>query len=142
MNKFSYLKNLVQEINHSGRSFYDHLYETGLLLYKMGEPEYICDAGLYHSIYDTSYFKANLNVDRDTIKQLIGEKSEYLVYTFCNLGEDRISTLLNSNEIPKDIHTDLLKIEYANLIEQNSPSQNIGNLVQKIQQKLFIFLYQ
>ena len=141
MNKFSYLKNLTQNINHSGGSFYKHLYETGLLLYKMGEPEYICDAGLYHLIYDTSYFKANLNVNRNEIKQLIGEKSEYLVYTFCNLGEDRISTLLNSNKIPKDIHIDLLKIEYANLIEQNSSPQNIGDLVQKIQRKLFIFLY-
>lgn len=139
MGKFLFLKNLTKDIPHSGKSFYQHLYETGLLLYKMGEPKYICDAGLYHSIYDTSYFKTNLNINRNKIKQLIGEKSEYLVYTFCNLGKDRTSTLINDNTIPKEIYIDLLKIEYANLIEQNKGNLNIQ--IKKIQFKLFSLLY-
>ena len=139
MNKFLYLKNLTQNTNHSGRSFYEHLYETGLLLYKMGEPEYICDAGLYHSVYDTSYYKAGLDTTREQVKELIGEKAENLVYIFCNL-ENRTEALLNRQDIPKDIHIDLLKLEYANSIEQNKG--NIGWVIQEIQQKLFTLLYQ
>lgn len=140
INKFTFLENLTKNVNHSGGSFYDHLYNTGQILYQLGEPEYICDAGLYHSIYDTAYFKANLGVDRNTIKNIIGSKAENLVYIFCNL-ENRTEALLNRQDIPKDIHIDLLKIEYANAIEQNHQGANLSKSINLIQKHLFTLLY-
>ena len=133
--KFNFLKNLTKKLSHSNRSFWDHLYNTGYLLWKLGEPEYICDAGLYHSVYDTVYYKAGLDVTREQIKKLIGEKAENLVYIFCKL-ENRTNALLNRQDIPKDIHLDLLKIEYANLIEQNREPNNAKEIIDSINQKI------
>ena len=133
-NKFTYLESLTSNIPHSGNNFYSHLYNTGHLLWKMGEPEYICDAGLYHSVYDTSFFKAGLNISRNKVKELIGEKAENLVYIFCNL-KDRTNNLLN-NSFDKEVHIDLLKIEYANYIEQNRTPHNNIEAIQKIQYKI------
>ena len=134
-NKFSFLKNLTEKLNHSNTSFWDHLYGTGYLLWKLGEPEYICDAGLYHAVYDTSIYKAELNITRKQIKELIGKKAENLVYIFCKL-EKRTKTLLNKQDIPKDIHLDLLKIEYANLIEQNREPTNLKKMIDAVNQKI------
>ena len=133
-NKFTYLESLTSNIPHSDNNFYSHLYNTGYLLWKLGEPEYICDAGLYHSVYDTSYFKANLNISRDKVKELIGEKAENLVHIFCNL-QNRTDNLLN-NSFDKEIHIDLLKIEYANYIEQNRTPHNLVETIKKIQYKI------
>lgn len=133
--KFKFIKNLTEKLPHSNRSFWDHLYNTGFFLWKLGEPEYICDAGLYHSIYDTSYYKAGLNITREQVKELIGEKAENLVYIFCTL-ENRTEELLKRQDIPKDIHIDLLKIEYANLIEQNREPNNVKEVIDQVNQKI------
>jgi hypothetical protein len=138
--KFSFLKNLTEKLPHSNRSFWDHLYNTGYLLWKLGEPEYISDAGLYHSIYDTAYYKAGLNITREQVKELIGEKAENLVYIFCNL-ENRTDALLNRQDIPKDIHLDLLKIEYANIIEQNREPDNFKEVIDLLNQKILEIKY-
>lgn len=138
--KFSFLKNLTKELPHSNRSFWDHLYNTGYLLWKLGEPEYICDAGLYHSVYDTAYYKAGLDVTREQIKKLIGEKAENLVYIFCKL-ENRTDALLNRQDIPKNVHLDLLKIEYANIIEQNREYGNRKNIIDLINYKIIKIQY-
>lgn len=122
IDKFEWLCDKTSHIDHSGSTFYNHLYNTGKILYLMGEHEYICDAGLYHSIYDTSYFKANLNIDRDTVRNIIGVKAESLVFSFCSL-QNRSFVLINSNFDNKQNHINLLKIEYANLIEQNHTRQ-------------------
>jgi len=141
VDKFIFLQNLTNSVNHSGGSFYDHLYNTGQILYQLGEPEYICDAGLYHSIYDTAYFKANLGVDRNTVKNIIGDKAEDLVFRFCNLP-NRTEFLINVINYEKPILIDLLKIEYANLIEQNHKlGSNCTFDIQQIQKKLFTLLY-
>lgn len=137
-NKFSFLKNLTEKLPHSNRNFWDHLYNTGNLLWKLGEPEYVCDAGLYHSVYDTAYYKAGLDVTREQIKKLIGEKAENLVYIFCKL-ENRTDALLNRQDIPKDIHLDLLKIEYANFIEQNREPDNLQFSIEELGKKIYNF---
>lgn len=134
-NKFTFIKNKTQNNIHSKGSFWEHLYNTGLLLWKMGEPKYICDAGLYHAIYDTYYYKAGLNINRSQVKNLIGKKAENLVYIFCTLKDGR-NTLLKKNNLPKDIHLDLLKIEYANVIEQNRKPDNKKELIKKLNYKI------
>ena len=84
---------------------------------KAGED--VCRAGLFHSIYDTEYFKADLNIDRDTVRNLIGEYSESLVYEFCSL-KNRLHVLLNNEKSYNDqFIRDLLFIERANLHDQN-----------------------
>ena len=60
---------------------------TAKLLKELGRNETEQKAGLFHSIYGTEYYKHSekLNVNREEVKNLIGEESENLVYIFCNL---------------------------------------------------------
>lgn len=109
----------TRNIPHSGRTFFEHLFNTMLKLEAVKAGEDVCRAGLFHSIYDTEYFKADLNIDRDTVRNLIGEYSESLVYEFCSL-KNRLHVLLNNEKSYNDqFIRDLLFIERANLHDQN-----------------------
>jgi hypothetical protein len=89
-------------------------------------------AGLYHSIYGTKYFKHDLNISRETVKGLIGQYSEHLVYEFCNM-ENRTQTLIdNSNNYDPRILNDLIGIEIANLKEQNQRGSKTAALIAEL----------
>ena len=141
MNKFEFIERISSNLDHSGSTFFDHLWGTYSLLKKMGEPEYICDAGLYHSIYGTSYYDVNVTVSREIVINLIGEVAENLVYVFCSLT-DRTESLLKDTINPIDVHIDLLKIEYANLIEQNLRPNDISNDVLAVRNKMMEMVYE
>lgn len=47
----------VQDVHHSGRTFFAHLKGTHDLLRDWGNPEPVCIAGLFHSIYGTWHFR-------------------------------------------------------------------------------------
>jgi hypothetical protein len=109
----AFLREHTRGARHSGRAFFDHLKGTHDLLRDWGNPEYVCVAGLFHSIYGTQYFKHRclpLN-RRNELASLIGADAERLVYEFCT--QDR-----NCLTDPQ-----LLEIEAANLIEQGGMSQ-------------------
>ena len=65
--------------------------KTFNILKKWKQPEDLCIAGMFHNIYGNKYFNPNLNVTREEIKNLIGEKSENLVYKFVNCERDKIN---------------------------------------------------
>ena len=73
MNKYhsciSYLmsKN-IQNISHGNKTFFDHLVGVYNFLNKIGQPEHVCFAGLFHSIYGNDIFKIKTEEDRNTIK--------------------------------------------------------------------------
>ncbi|KAK9805046.1 hypothetical protein WJX73_006614 [Symbiochloris irregularis] len=65
--------------------FLDHLMGVSRVLQNWGEPQAVCDAGLFHSIFGTELFQ-DYSVDfkqRPQIQKLIGERAEFLAYVFC-----------------------------------------------------------
>lgn len=135
----AFLQERTGHIRHGTRTLYEHLKGTHRLLWEHGRPEYVCLAGLFHSIYGTNIFKpqaASTNDRRDVIV-LIGQRSERLAHIFCSI--DRPRALISEASLdppysiedrfggedfklePRDLY-DLLSIELANLMEQNSLS--------------------
>lgn len=105
-------------IPHSGSDFFFHLYETAMILAREKEPGQMIKAALFHSIYDTEYFKANLNVTRDEVKKMIGDQAEELAYIFCTTKDRLNSFIENRGNWDSFTRYALLTIEKANLIEQ------------------------
>ena len=137
--KIIYLYEKTQNNSHSGGSLFDHLVGTSNIIKKLyPKKQYLIDAGLFHSIYGTYYYDANLEVSRSEVKLLIGEKAENLVYIFCTT-ENRIETILQ-NKFDKDIQKDLYVLEYANLLEQNADIDIINkiknNLTKECQKRI------
>jgi len=106
------------------------------ILLQKGFPSYVCLGGGLHSIYGTSSFKQKtLSYEsRDIVKELFGEKSENLAYLFSVVNRPRAlenarssngKIVLDTNdgkeiEVDSTTYRDLLRIEAANLIDQDS----------------------
>ena len=74
--KIDFLKSIgLDKVEHSGQTLLDHLIGTSERLKEMGAPQYLQDAGLFHSVYGTVYFmpEGGLVEDRQVIKDLIGD---------------------------------------------------------------------
>ena len=84
--KIEFLRNLgCDEIDHANQTLLEHLIGVYKLLKSWNVPEYIQDAGLFHSVYGTSYFKPVVLTDREVVKNIIGIHAEALVFIFCFL---------------------------------------------------------
>ena len=111
-----YLKELgCHKVYHGkGKKYtlFDHLYSVSKQLKNNDAPQYLQDAGLFHSVYGTTYFKPKMTQDREVVRSLIGDKAENLVYLFCNMKHPRKENI----ELIKDdeVREDLLNIERAN----------------------------
>ncbi|MBF4519552.1 hypothetical protein IRZ71_24710 [Flavobacterium sp. ANB] len=117
---------------HSSRNLLTHLKGTYTVLSDWGNPQEICLAGLFHSIYGTSSFKKkSINLDkRVMVQDIIGVDSEELVYLFCVTNRKFLQQIDNENmelynritdenvKISNEILKSLIEIEAANLIEQ------------------------
>jgi hypothetical protein len=130
----------TNQVRHSGRDFYTHLEGTHNLLQAWGNPEAICVAGLFHSIYGTRHFRYSAFpvTDRDVIRGLIGVEAEFLAYVFCVSDRREFLAGIAAQDIMVTDHyrnsviplsrselTNLLEIEAANLIEQNSAGKTV-----------------
>jgi hypothetical protein len=117
-----FIHDLGADEKHSGKSFFEHLYNVSMLLEMFEQRKEVCSAGLFHSVYGTEFYSYSNSktVERETVKELIGEYAESLVYEFCNL-ENRLETIINnSKNYSESFRKDMLFLEYANLIEQNN----------------------
>ena len=97
MNKYhksiNYLLSLgTQNIPHSGKNFFDHCINVYNILNNSKLEEDVCFAGMFHSIYGNDIFTESkqLNVSRDDIKNIIGEKAESLVFKFNSVPRDKL----------------------------------------------------
>ncbi len=83
-------------------------------------PEEICDAGLFHSIYGTEFYKyQNNKITRDIVRRIIGGYAEELVYIFCT-SKNRFNVIVkNTRGLTNQQVIDLCHIESANLSDQN-----------------------
>jgi hypothetical protein len=118
---------------HSGSNLWSHLSGVHDLLQRAGRQKYVCDAGLFHSVYGTQSFK-QVTVDiakRSEVQALIGQQAEQLAFAFCELPRPKLLEIaLRSKHIPTEIsayaeskqtdqfYQDLLALECANLAEQ------------------------
>lgn len=119
MNCIEKFKELSQGITHGNSSYFEHSIGVYNILKNMNMSDYICIAGLYHSIYDTENFKSNINISRKQLINIIGSKSESLVFKFCNINNRYNNILNNGFNFDKETYYALCAIEYANLKEQS-----------------------
>ncbi len=148
-----FLEKYTKDQRHFQKSFLKHLRNVhDLLYYKFNEAEYLCDAGLFHSIYGTEFFQfssKNLEgkdpITREKIQSLIGQRSEEIVYLFCSLKTRRLDSILeNSMTMSPMIQLDLCKLEYANLLDQNynliyaNSLERLRKKIQSLRQELSV----
>jgi hypothetical protein len=127
---------------HSGHTLWNHLSGVHRILQGAQQPEYVCIAGLFHSVYGTQSFKP-VTIEksrRAEVAELIGSEAEALAFAFCELPRPKLlewalattqfpeqikpyAIAANANaadqaEIIKIFYQDLLAMECANLLEQ------------------------
>lgn len=137
--KVNFIYENTKEYPHSGKTFFEHLLNTSNIIRKLFPKEqYLIDAGLFHSIYGTCYYKFDSKNSRKKIKSIIGEKSENLVYIFCTL-ENRTFQIIQNN-FEDDVHRDLLILEYANYLEQNCYDEPVNQIKKLLYEKFYIKL--
>lgn len=124
----------TDKVNHNGVSLLSHLIGTKKILEDWNSPKYLCNAGLFHSIYGTEYFNVKKTTEKDIekVRSLIGDKSEYLVWAFCSMVRKDFLKLASEGTPsfvrsfagnvkitlkPEDV-SDLCNITVANLLEQ------------------------
>jgi hypothetical protein len=131
----SFLRAQTADVRHSGRTLFEHLKGTHDLLQRRDAADYVCLAGLFHSIYGTNIFRhqAVPVSERHHVTELIGPKAELLAYIFCSCNRPR--ALLEAVKRGPPYHVvnwrdgeiillseagmiDLLEIEAANLEDQ------------------------
>lgn len=109
---------LSKNIGHGSSTYLDHCMNVFAILKEIGAPDEVCLAGLYHSVYGSESFNPHITVSRDTVRELIGNYSEQLVYTFCTLTNRDENILSRTVNCSKEMYDDLFYIAYANLKEQ------------------------
>jgi hypothetical protein len=128
---FDWLRSLgTSKVPYTHRTLFDHLSGTWRLLFKHGEREEVCLAGLYHSIYGTNIFphktlRWDFHEDKEQVKAVIGAEAELRVRLFC-LARGRPRSILDGSVREQWVSTpadgvllrDLRVIELANLMEQ------------------------
>lgn len=80
----------ANNFEHLNGSLIKHLKGTYTLLQSWDADPDLCIAGLYHAVYGTSGFDEVLISEdyRDKIKEIIGEQSEKIVYSYCACDRD------------------------------------------------------
>jgi hypothetical protein len=133
-----YIKAQTENIPHSRVTFFEHLYNTFLILKNIGAPEDVCAAGLFHAVYGTDYFQHNLTVNRETVRNLIGPYAEDLVFTFCTM-QNRTPSIIENAQSGNHKDYFLACIEYANLVEQMPRFDNLGPRVDKLKRVILSY---
>ena len=98
-----------------------HLIGVSNILESMGTPQYVQDAGLFHSIYGeaASNSPSNRILQREELRTVIGDKAEDLVYMFATIPAPRTENIRNMIESQE--RTDLLNICIANDKDMGRP---------------------
>ena len=116
--KINFLNNInAKNSSHSSATLIDHLIGVHDILKDWGAPQYLQDAGLFHSVYGTTVFKHQSTNNRDDVKVLIGKQAEQIVWEFCNLNLPRYTEIVL--KFDGQIKDDLTLLDKANTHEQN-----------------------
>ena len=99
--KIEFLKKIgADKVSHGEGTLLEHLINTSEILRDMGCEDFVQDAGLFHSVYGTAYFRPEEGLidDRQVVIDLIGEQAEEIAYWFCILAESRSQEILKFDE--------------------------------------------
>lgn len=119
----NYVLEKTKDSKHGDKSFFEHLYNTMLTLESYKQNLNVLLAGLFHAVYGTEYYQFQTPLQRDEVKNLIGDYPESLAWEFCTI-KDRFNSLVNNtNNYSEEFRKDLLMIEMANLLDQNQSGQ-------------------
>ena len=121
--KIQFLKKIgCDEVGHKNQTLLDHLIGVYNILKSWDAPEYVRDAGLFHSVYGTTYFKPQMTVDRDKVRDLIGVQAEEIVFMFCSLPHPRTTNIgdLEESQLKKDLQL----LDFANKENQTVVTMN------------------
>ena len=113
---------LVKQSPIATEKFISHCIDVYEILKNQNETEEVCNAGLYHSIYGTSYLNITIQTienDRDLIRNEIGEYAEQLVYEMCLLKDREVDIIKGNFNWDTQTLVDIIKICKANLISLN-----------------------
>jgi hypothetical protein len=113
--KIDFLKSIGSDkVNHRDQILLEHLIGTRDKLKDMGKPEYLQDAGLFHSVYGTAYFmpEKGLVDDRQVVKDLIGDQAEEIAWWFCMFESPRTLQIIDNFE--GQLREDLIALDIAN----------------------------
>lgn len=125
---------------HYNSSLLSHLCGTWRILQSSSYSNFVCLAGLFHSVYATEFYPHGLyNIkERHKVIEAIGQDAEFLVFLFCTLKKQKIWSQLKADNdqisvssitgetyfIPKEKAKELFYIESANFIEQCSENDS------------------
>jgi len=111
--KLDFLKSIgAEESGHHNQKLDEHLIGVMNILKEQGAPEYLQDAGLFHSVYGTASYHHQSTNDRDAVRALIGEQAEEIVFWFCACKKPRLENILKLPE--QQLKHDLLSLNWAN----------------------------
>lgn len=119
MKALEYFNDNFRGLDHGNSSYIEHCNKIYDILKQLNCEEYVCLAGLYHSVYGTESYQLPMAASRHKIKELIGDKAERLVSIFCSLRDRSNAIANNTLSFDDKTHLDLMHIEYANLLEQS-----------------------
>jgi len=90
------------DLRHTHKTYLAHAISVYTDLKKWGCDEELCRVGIFHSIYGTEKFQAfTLSLQRrGEIRELIGERAEWLAYLNCAVLRASIEPNLDSEEGP------------------------------------------
>ena len=91
---------------HEEDSLLSHSIRVAGLLYNYGRPMDEVKAGLFHSLYGNEFQRYKIDVPREEIQTVIGERSEHIVNLFCTLN-DRVDTILYARGLSEPDKTTL-----------------------------------
>ena len=98
-------------------SLLSHSIRVAGLLYNYGRPMDEVKAGLFHSIYGNEFQRYKIDVPREEVQDVIGERSEHIVNLFRTLN-DRVDTILYARGLKEPDKTSLRWLEYCNIKDQ------------------------
>ncbi|QDT42685.1 hypothetical protein Pan241w_27730 [Gimesia alba] len=127
--KLEFLRTLGADSQHSMGTALEHFLGTYELLRFWQEPDHVCDAGLFHSVYGRKSIDRDwLSTDhRQFVRKIIGKDAESLVYAFCSMSdvktdEGRVIYInrFDGKETTLDPcdSTSLATVAFANFLEQ------------------------
>lgn len=68
--KTKFIFDKTKDVQHGNKTFFEHLQNTSKIIEQyFSDQQYLIDAGLFHAIYDTCYFKFDSDVDRKSVKK-------------------------------------------------------------------------
>ena len=108
----------ADRIPHLHDDLLSHSIRVSGLLYNYGRSMDEVKAGLFHSIYGNEFQMYKINVSREEIQSVIGERSEHIVNLF-NTLDDRPYTILYGRGLKEPEKTTLRWLEYCNIKDQD-----------------------